>query len=101
VVAAAIGLVAGFLVALFIWRIFFPDADSIGLGLIMAGFAAFCGLVSGVFAFPLCGEWLHERRKTLKVEQSPLPKTRVQRDNICLTGTYLVPLEPRTLLTNS
>jgi hypothetical protein len=70
VVAAAIGLVAGLLVALFIWRIFFPDADSIGLGLIMAGFAAFCGLVSGVFAFPLCGEWLHERRKTLKAEQS-------------------------------
>ena len=31
----------------------------------------------------------------------PLPKTRGQRDNICLTGTYLVPLEPRTLLTNS
>jgi hypothetical protein len=31
----------------------------------------------------------------------PLPKTRAQRDNICLTGTYLVPLEPRTLLTNS
>src|ERR1051326_3520595 len=28
-----------------------------------------------------------------------LPKTRAQRDNICLTGTYLVPLEPRTLLT--
>src|ERR1051326_2499605 len=31
----------------------------------------------------------------------PLPKTRARRDNICLTGTYLVPLEPRTLLTNS
>jgi len=31
----------------------------------------------------------------------PLPKTRSRRDNICLTGTYLVPLEPRTLLTNS
>jgi hypothetical protein len=30
-----------------------------------------------------------------------LPKIRVRRDNICLTGTYLVPLEPRTLLTNS
>jgi hypothetical protein len=30
-----------------------------------------------------------------------LPKMRVRRDNICLTGTYLVPLEPRTLLTNS
>ncbi len=31
----------------------------------------------------------------------PLPKTCAQRDNIWLTGTYLVPLEPRTLLTNS
>jgi len=31
----------------------------------------------------------------------PLPKTRARRDNICLIGTYLVPLEPRTLLTNS
>src|SRR5689334_817580 len=31
----------------------------------------------------------------------PLPKTRAQRDNICLIGTYLVPLEPRTLLTYS
>jgi hypothetical protein len=30
-----------------------------------------------------------------------LPKIRAQRDNICLTGTYFVPLEPRTLLTNS
>jgi len=30
----------------------------------------------------------------------PLPKTCGQRDNICLIGTYLVPLEPRTLLTN-
>ncbi len=34
-------------------------------------------------------------------DSQPLPKTRAQRDNICLTGTYLVPLEPRTLLTNS
>jgi hypothetical protein len=31
----------------------------------------------------------------------PLPKTRSRRDNICLIGTYLVPLEPRTLLTNA
>src|SRR5215472_3552168 len=32
---------------------------------------------------------------------TPLPKTCARRDNICLNGTYLVPLEPRTLLTNS
>jgi hypothetical protein len=32
---------------------------------------------------------------------TPLPKTRSRRDNICLIGTYLVPLESRTLLTNS
>ena len=30
-----------------------------------------------------------------------LPKTPARRDNICLIGTYLVPLEPRTLLTKS
>jgi len=33
--------------------------------------------------------------------RSALPKTRARRDNICLIGTYLVPLGAPTLLTNS
>jgi len=38
---------------------------------------------------------------SVETDPLPLPKIRARRDNICLISTYLVPLEPRTLLTNS
>lgn len=79
IAAAALGMLVGLIVAIFVSFIFFRGVGSLGGGFLIVVFMGFCGLVSAVFAFPLCGIWLNERRQTLRNRHSGLPSSSNQR----------------------
>ena len=72
VMAAAVGLLVGFILSLIIFFFFFRGSDAMGGGILMAVLIIFfCGLVGGVFGFPLCGIWLDQRRQALRPNSLP------------------------------
>jgi predicted exporter len=70
VFAVSVASLVGLAALLMCFFVFFRDSESPAVGLIGFAIAGFCAFVSGVFAFPLCGIWLDQRRRRRKLQLS-------------------------------